>query len=159
MLKLNKKSLSKLNGKNPMWKGDNVGYKQLHEWVRRRLPKPDICKCGERKPIDLANKGVYDRNLKNWEWLCRRCHMEKDGRLKRFLGSRTGFKKGNTSYKLRVDLKGEKHPLSKLNKEKVLEIRSKYETGNYTLSILATEYNVCFQSISLIVNRKNWKHV
>jgi len=31
--------------------------------------------------MDLANKGIYDRNPDNWEWLCRKCHMTKDGRV------------------------------------------------------------------------------
>jgi len=68
--------------KSPLWKGDNVGSRSLHLWVERRLPKPPMCQsCGIAPPIDLANKGVYDRNLKNWEWLCRKCHMTKDGRI------------------------------------------------------------------------------
>ncbi len=33
-------------------------------------------------PLDLSNKsGKYKRDLIDWEWLCRRCHMIKDGRL------------------------------------------------------------------------------
>ncbi len=76
---------AKLGDKNPMWSGDKIGYSALHSWIKRRLVKPDICpRCQERPAYDLANKGIYDRNLENWEWLCRRCHMEQDGRLKVF---------------------------------------------------------------------------
>jgi len=39
----------------------------------------------EVPPHDLANKGTYDRKLKNWEWLCRKCHMIKDGRMKKLM--------------------------------------------------------------------------
>ena len=68
---------------NPNWKGDDVGYKQLHVWMRNKMPKPDLCECCKKSPpMDLANKGVYTRDLENWEWLCRRCHMQKDGRMK-----------------------------------------------------------------------------
>ena len=71
---------------NGMWRGDEVGLISLHEWVAKRIPKPEVCpKCSLRPVIDLANKGVYDRNLANWEWLCRKCHMLSDGRLERFL--------------------------------------------------------------------------
>ena len=64
------------------WKGDNVGYSGLHYWVKKIFPKTEFCnECKKSKPMDLANKGIYDRNIENWEWLCRRCHMTKDGRI------------------------------------------------------------------------------
>lgn len=161
MLKFNKKSLSKLGSLNPQWKGDNVGYDKLHEWVKNRLLKPEICpKCKVRKAYDLANKGVYNRDLNNWEWLCRLCHMKSDGRLTEFLRHRKSFVIGNKLYKLRAkDLKGEEHPCSKLNSENVLKIRELYKTGKYTQVELATMFNVGFQNISLIVLRKNWRHI
>ena len=68
--------------KNPAWKGDKVGYTSLHRWVKKFLKKPILCdNCKLKKAFDLANKGIYNRNIKNWEWLCRRCHMLKDGRI------------------------------------------------------------------------------
>jgi hypothetical protein len=72
---------------NPMWKGDNVDKGgSLHEWVGNRIPKPQFCEnCKQRPPYDLANKsGLYKRDLSDWEWLCRKCHMESDGRLYTF---------------------------------------------------------------------------
>jgi hypothetical protein len=69
--------------KHHMWKGDAVGIDALHVYIRRRLPKPDKCQeCHEAKPYDLANiSNEYKRDVSDWEWLCRRCHMKKDGRL------------------------------------------------------------------------------
>ena len=85
------RSKSKLSERNPMWLGDNVQYGGLHIWVKSRKPKPDKCeKCNNRKAIDLANIShkynpkTYTRDLSNWRWLCRRCHMIEDGRLKIF---------------------------------------------------------------------------
>lgn len=76
-------SKSRIGEKNPFWRGEKVGYRGLHQWVRRRLKKPPKCECCKMvPPLDLANKGTYDRLLENWEWLCRRCHMTKDGRMK-----------------------------------------------------------------------------
>jgi hypothetical protein len=77
--------LKKYNEKNNAWKGDLVGRTALHNWVRRRLIKPKFCvKCGKKKPYDLANKsGTYKRDLNDWWWLCRTCHMNKDGRMVR----------------------------------------------------------------------------
>ncbi len=76
-------SLGKINEKNPMWKGDNVGYIPLHNWVRRRKPKPKLCEeCEKNKPYDLANiSGEYKRDINDFEWICRSCHMKKDGRM------------------------------------------------------------------------------
>lgn len=82
-----KKKISEANTaeNNGTWVGDAVGYAGLHCWIKKRLPKPILCECcGIVPPRDLANKGTYDRNLDNWEWLCRRCHMGKDGRAKKF---------------------------------------------------------------------------
>jgi len=78
-----KVSVSKLNELNPQWRGDDVGYASLHAWVRRKLKKPSRCICCQKvKPRDVANiSGKYKRDLTDWEWLCRRCHMETDGRM------------------------------------------------------------------------------
>ncbi len=69
---------------NPMWKGDNVGLISLHGWVRRRKPKPKLCEvCKKRKPQDLANiSQQYHRNINDFQWVCRKCHMDGDGRNK-----------------------------------------------------------------------------
>ena len=81
-------SKSKKGALNPMWAGDTVSITALHAWVRRNLPQPALCdECKVRPSIDLANVShvynpeTYNRNFSNWEWLCRRCHMDKDGRI------------------------------------------------------------------------------
>jgi len=81
-----KRSIAKLGDKNPMWKGNDVGYGKLHVWVRTYKPMPEFCEeCKKAKPYDLANKnGNYTRDFDEWEYLCRRCHMKKDGRLEKF---------------------------------------------------------------------------
>lgn len=79
----NPRSLIKRGEKNPIWKGDKVGYTALHAWVRRNFPKQEKCNsCKIVSPIDLANiSQKYKRDLSDWEWLCRKCHMRKDGRM------------------------------------------------------------------------------
>lgn len=76
-------SLANIGNKNKMWKGDDVGFLALHSWIRRHKPKVTLCeKCNEKEPFDLANiSGKYKRDINDFEWLCRRCHMVKDGRL------------------------------------------------------------------------------
>ena len=81
-----KLSIAKLGEKNPNWLGDKIrSYTALHAWVRRHLTRPTLCQeCKKVPPYDLANKGKYIRDFSQWEFLCRRCHMRKDGRLNRF---------------------------------------------------------------------------
>ena len=80
-------SVGHLSEKNVNWKGDKVGYIALHEWVTRRFKKTKLCQnCKERSPFDLANKsGKYKRDIRDWKWLCRRCHMLEDGRMKNLI--------------------------------------------------------------------------
>lgn len=68
---------------NPIWRGKDVGMRGLHSWVKRYRKKPKACEsCGEIKRLDLANiSQKYKRDLNDWEWLCRKCHMTKDGRI------------------------------------------------------------------------------
>lgn len=72
---------------NPMWKGDDVGYEGLHGWIKTHLKKPKECQaCFKEKRLDLANiSQKYFRKISDWEWLCRKCHMAKDGRRKNLI--------------------------------------------------------------------------
>ena len=49
--------------------------------------------------------------------------------------------------------------IMKLNKEKVKEIRIKYNSGNYTQKELSEEYNVSIIHIHNIVNNKVWRDI
>ena len=80
-------SIARIGSKNPNWKGLDVGRLALHGWIRNRKIKPFLCeRCKQSPPYDLANiSGEYKRDIKDFEWLCRRCHMEKDGRLDKLI--------------------------------------------------------------------------
>ena len=73
-------SSSKLGEKNPNWKGDNVSKSALHQWIKRRLPKPSSCQiCHLDKPLELCCIGhQYNRNVEDWFYLCRSCHSTTD---------------------------------------------------------------------------------
>ncbi len=76
------------SGENsPSWAGDKVGKVQVHAWIKRHFNKPDKCdNCGSKTKLDLANKSnLYKRDINDWAWLCRKCHMKSDGRLEAFL--------------------------------------------------------------------------
>jgi hypothetical protein len=38
-------------------------------------------------------KGEYKREINDFKWLCRRCHMKDDGRIKNFMKYRFGIAK------------------------------------------------------------------
>mgnify|MGYP001605608358 CR=1 FL=1 len=83
-------SEQKTGEKNPMWKGDKVKIRALHNWVARRLGKPTTCEhCGrinllntkERNIIHWANKSrMYLRDLNDWLRLCVWCHKKYDSK-------------------------------------------------------------------------------
>ena len=68
---------------NGLWKGTKVGYNALHSWIKRHKPKSKFCEiCNKNKPYDLANiSQEYKRDIDDFEWLCRSCHMKRDGRI------------------------------------------------------------------------------
>lgn len=78
------------NEKNKSWKGDNAGYSAIHIWVRKYLPKPELCIiCNLVVPREVSNiSGNYIRDLKDWQWVCHRCHMHYDNVPQRLLLAR-----------------------------------------------------------------------
>lgn len=63
---------------------DNVSaqhYKNAHKWGRLNIRKPLRCiRCKLKKTLDLSNNsGFYLLDLNDWEYICRRCHILKDG--------------------------------------------------------------------------------
>ncbi len=69
---------------NGGWKGENVGYGALHEWVKRERGSPMKCEwCGKTsnvpQMIHWANvSGEYHRDLNDWIRLCAKCHKKHD---------------------------------------------------------------------------------
>jgi hypothetical protein len=70
---------------NTNWKGVSVGKAGLHEYIRTHKPRPEKCEsCQKMPPKDLANvSGEYKRDINDFQWLCRLCHMTSDGRLEK----------------------------------------------------------------------------
>lgn len=69
--------------KHPRWKGDNVGYFALHDWVEKVLGKPKRCVscglCNQNRVYHWANlSGKYKRREEDWARMCVPCHRRYD---------------------------------------------------------------------------------
>lgn len=88
-----KLSASKRGSKNPMfgkteaqhpnWKGNQVGYFGVHDWMTSRYGQPNHCEqCGTTDPdtrYEWANiSGEYRRERSDFIRLCKRCHNNHD---------------------------------------------------------------------------------
>lgn len=80
-----KNCLIAVTGKNNvLWKGNNVGYKCLHDWVRKWKKTLDICEvCGNDKlkhrQYHWANiDHKYRRVLEDYIRMCVKCHRKYD---------------------------------------------------------------------------------
>ena len=82
----NRKGKSAQNAeKNPLWKGDKVGYHGLHSWVNRNFIRPDKCEICS-KPDNAQRRQQWakkdhsnnSRNREDWIYLCAKCHVNYD---------------------------------------------------------------------------------
>jgi len=55
--------------------------------------------------------------------------------------------------------RGEKHPGAKITDDDVRIIRRLRQTTNITLQQLASQFGICRTAVTLIIKRKNWRHV
>lgn len=58
---------------------------------------------------------------------------------------------------LKVQHKGEKHPIAKLTWNQVKEIRDIYNTGTSSFKKLSSQFNVCRANIENIVKNRTWQ--
>ena len=85
------KPVFSMRGENhPFWKGDNILYGTLHDFIHDKKGYPKQCehcgkigkKSGNKIPhwnIHWANKSrKYTRDLSDWIALCRKCHYRYD---------------------------------------------------------------------------------
>ena len=65
---------------HPNWKGDEVGYMALHQWVYARKERTGICQqCGAEGVTEFANvSGEYRRDVEDFIELCVPCHRRYD---------------------------------------------------------------------------------
>jgi len=132
-------------------KQDHPDYVKVHCWLRRKYGKANKCegdKCNNKsKSFHWALKDGFnytkDRNA--FFNLCASCHKKYDI---------TDF----TKLKMSKSKRGEKHPLSKLTKKEVEEIKNRYKFRVLTQKTLAKEYGVCEHTIHYIIKGRTWKN-
>lgn len=64
-----------------LWRGDDISYFTLHNWLFNNLEKKGICEfCGMKKKTQWASKtGKYKRSaVEDWLELCSSCHQTFD---------------------------------------------------------------------------------
>lgn len=115
-------------------------YRDFHRSLRLRYGKATKCEniscTGISKTFDWAlreGKNQYSMNMADYQMLCRSCHCKQDM------------------------IRGENHCEAKLTEDDVRFIRQ--NTENLTQQQMAEMFGVMRQTISLVVNRTNWKHV
>ena len=75
---LSKLLVGKVDEASRGWKGDNISYDGIHQWVARKLGRPKVCtrcKSTTARRYEWANiSRYYRRDLKDWVRLCKSCH-------------------------------------------------------------------------------------
>lgn len=80
-------TMESLKGKNNhQWKGQEVSYSGLHNWLYRELGRPMRCQHCDTTTgrLEWANKSQkYIRDLSDWMCLCKKCHTAYDNVLEK----------------------------------------------------------------------------
>ncbi len=67
---------------NPNWKGDNIGYYGIHDWIEKLRGKANKCEfCGVLNPKRFEWSNIsqrYRRDVSDWQQLCASCHRKYD---------------------------------------------------------------------------------
>ena len=116
--------------------------KNFTRLVHRLILKTFVGPCPDGMECRHLNGNPADNRLRN---LCWGTHLE--NMQDRDLHGRTSHPQG------------EKHPLVKLKIRDVRMIIYTHRTGLFTMQEIATQFRISIASISLIVNRKRWKHL
>ena len=85
-MSIHKKNLYKNKENHPNWNHieNNPTVGSFHRFIKKRKIKPKQCEiCNKEKSLELSfnhKLGNYTRNIGDYKWICRKCHMHNDGR-------------------------------------------------------------------------------
>lgn len=115
--------------------------KPYYRYIHRLVLEAYVGPCPPGYQCDHINGIRHDNRLENLRWVTRKQNM-------RFISKRRG---NNWN-------KGENHPAAILTNEIILEIRKLFSQGKRQKDI-SDLFNLGQGYVSLIVNRKIWKHI
>lgn len=130
------------------WKGNDAQYSAIHVWIRKNKAKPLYCEdCSKvTHDLEVANiSGEYKRDINDFEYLCRKCHMEKDGRNEKLRNSYKSRREGNLKNKKLV--------------EKIKIIRCLHECKIYTRQELSMIFSLTVKQIDKIIYRESYQYI
>ena len=130
---------------------NNKGY---YKYVHRLVAEAFVPNPNNKGQVNHKNGIKNDNRAENLEWVTPAeniRHAIDTGLLK--------YKKKEESIKKSKHSKGEDVNGSKLNAEKVIEIRVLWESGDYKKVQLAKMFNVNESTIRDVITRRQWKHI
>jgi DNA-binding XRE family transcriptional regulator len=117
------------------------GYK-IRKFVHRIVAEVFIPNPEGYRTVNHLNGNKYDNNVDNLEWASHSMNVLH------------AYENG-----LAVHAVGVNWHNSKLNDDKVREIRSRYSDGGVTMESLAKEFGVSRKTLSKAIEGKTWRHV
>jgi hypothetical protein len=154
----------------------STGEVFTHKGGKTRLMKPDTDTVGYQR-VRLCLGGIIKAERVH-RIVCKAFHPDHDPALN-IVNHLNGIKTSNEAVNLEwtsdfgnrqhamanglsgaaVAVRGSKHPSSKLNEEKVREIRAKKRAGTESYTSLAAEYGVARPTIIHVCLNRTWTHV
>lgn len=128
--------------------------KEHYKYVHRLVAEAFINNKHNKLQVNHINGIKNDNSVENLEWVTPSeniRHAIETGLLK--------YEKRELDIKNSKYAKGEEVNGSLLNPEKVIRIRSLYETGEYKQTELAKMLNVSNGAIHDVIHRRTWKHI
>lgn len=133
----------------------SISQKLVAPFKQRRFIGPLM----KRKPISQKQKELLSKIKTGLKFTDEhKINMSKATVLTNKLRKEQGIKHPSLGIKL-PQVQGENNFNAKLKEWQVLEIRNKFNSGSYSMRLLAREYNISRAVIKSIIKRITWKHI
>jgi hypothetical protein len=137
----------------------NRGKKRTNEFKKRRSKRYS----GKGNPMFGKAGFLGKTHTSKTKEIQRQSNLNKivSEETRKKIGDKNRGKKRTDEFKENISRvnRGENNSQSKLKKEDVLDIRTRYAKGGIIMKELAEKYGVSITIISSVINRKSWKHI